>query len=128
MTGGLPDYSWIVYLTMPGIELEVGREARGPEQRGDLATMLSQATVAITWPSSVKSKPEFDDYRTVPGLHPTVIDSRPALVIKDSTLLHELFGLNHPLLADCRFYSAERGAEDARVDSVHYVGSRPPPT
>ena len=126
--GGLPDYSWIVYLTMPGIELEVGREAHGPEQTGDLATMLSHATVAITWPSSGKSKSEFDEYRTVPSLHATVIDGRPALEVKDSALLHELFGLNHPPFADCRFYSAQRGEEDARGDSVRYVGSGPPPT
>jgi hypothetical protein len=86
--------------------------------------MMRDAQVIITWPSS--GEVEFDTFRVIPSLHGTVIDSRPALVIRDSAILHEVFGLNHPRFADCRFPSADGSNDIMLVDTVRYIG--PPPT
>ena len=121
-TGSVPNYSWSVYLLAPGVHLEVGRDAKGPEQHGDLAAMMQSARVFITWPSSGPA--EFDDFREIPSLHPFALGNRPALLIRDSAILRELFWLNHPTVADCRFLTADGVDGGGGVDSVRYLESR----
>jgi hypothetical protein len=116
---GRPDYVWTVYLVAPGIHIEVGRNAKGPERHDDLATMLRSSTVIITWPSSGPA--EFDEFRVISALHPTVSGDHPVLVIRDPAFLHELFGLNHPKEADCRFWTPDSRDTLSVWDSVRYV-------
>lgn len=114
---GRPNYLWTVYLLAPGIHIEVGRNAKGPEQQGNLATMLQSAVVTITWPRPVG---DFDEERVVPELHPTVSGDQPMLVIRDAGLWHELFGLNRPQVADCRFWTPDSPDTLSVQASVRY--------
>jgi hypothetical protein len=109
---------WTAYLLAPGVHIEVGRDAQGPEQQGDLAAMMQSATVTITWP---RSHGDFDESRVIPGLHPTVSGDHPLLVIRDPTLLYELFGLNRPRVADCRFWTPDSPDTLSVLDSVRYT-------
>ena len=108
---------WTVYLLAPGVHIEVGRDAKGPEQHGDLATMLQSAVVTITWPRFVG---DFDESRVVPNLHPVASGDQPLLVIRDPDVLYELFGLNRPEVADCRFWTPDSRDTLSTKASVRY--------
>ncbi len=88
--------------------------------------MLRAATVVITWPSAGPS--EFDSYRTVDSLHPSTADGRVALFIRDSSLLRQLFALNHPTEARCDFDADGEAKAPWVWDTVRYAKSpfRPP--
>ena len=123
----VPNYAWVVYLYPgPGLHVEVSRDAHGPAAHGDLASMLRAATVVITWPSAGPS--EFDSYRTVDSLHPSTADGRVALFIRDSSLLRQLFALNHPTEARCDFDADGEAKAPWVWDTVRYAKSpfRPP--
>lgn len=87
--------------------------------------MLRAATVVITWPSAGPN--EFDSYRTLDSLHPSIADGRVVLSVRDASLLRQLFILNHPTEARCDF-DADGEAETPWVwDTVRYVKSSFPP-
>ena len=118
----VPNYTWALYLYPgPGLHVEVARDAHGPVQQGDLASALRAATVVITSPSAGPN--EFDSYRTLESLHPSITDGRVTLSIRDTSLLHQLFMLDHPTEARCDFH-ADGEAETPWVwDAVRYLTS-----
>ena len=97
----VPNYTWSLYLYPgPGVHVEVSRDAHGPEQSGDLPTMIRMARASITWPSTLY---EFDDVHDAPALRPTVEHGRVVIRVSDSASFWELFELNHPTDTRCDF-------------------------
>ena len=117
-----PNYASVVYLYPgPGVHVEVGQAPHGPVRQGDLASALRAARVTITWPSA--GPDEFDSYHTLDSLHPSIVDGRVVLSIRDTSLVRQLFTLNHPTESRCDFYADGEGESAWVWGTVRYTES-----
>jgi hypothetical protein len=122
----VPNYTWSLYLYPgPGVHVEVGRDAKGPEVRGDLTAMMRAARVIVTWPSPTG---DFDDFHEAKTLRPAVERGRVVLRVLDSASCHELFEVNHPTEIRCDFTADGDASATRAASKVGYIQYAAPPT